>query len=170
MILLGSGSPMHPSNELKFPNKCTFSVFGCILSSRACFLLSSPSNLLLYSSWLDHSVLCCFCCWSLLSLCTAYKCLNSISWVHSWCLISIWCDKSFWDSNLFISWKRKEKKTCLMYNLTFHWNWKSWLFPGPNKTNIYNLAPNKLLRVKFSTRKDCEADVSSVCTLSSLAD
>lgn len=81
----------------------TFSVLGCILSSKWCFFLSSISSRLLYSSWLVHSVWCWFCCWSLLSLWTELKCLNSISCVHSWCLISMLWDSSSWLSNLFIS-------------------------------------------------------------------
>ena len=89
----------------------TLSVLGCILSSELCFFFSSISSRLLYSSWLDHSVLCCFCCWSFLSLWTAFRCLNSISCVLSWCLISIWCDRSFCPSNLFISYTGKKVMT-----------------------------------------------------------
>lgn len=81
----------------------TFKFFGCCRSSMTCFLCSSLSRLLLYSSWFSSSVWCCSRIRSMRSFCNVCSCLYSSSRVDSSCRISMACSISFCVLFLFSS-------------------------------------------------------------------
>lgn len=81
----------------------TFKFFGCCRSSMTCFLCSSLSRLLLYSSWFSSSVWCCRRIRSMRSFCSVCSCLYSSSRVDSSCRMSMACSISFWVLFLFSS-------------------------------------------------------------------
>lgn len=92
---------------LQFP--LTFKFFGCCRSSMTCFLCSSLSRLLLYSSWFSSSVWCCRRIRSMRSFCNVCSCLYSSSRVDSSCRISMACSISFWVLFLFSSCIQEQK-------------------------------------------------------------
>lgn len=87
----------------------TFKFFGCCRSSMTCFLCSSLSRLLLYSSWFSSSVWCCRRIRSMRSFCNVCSCLYSSSRVDSSCRISMACSISFWVLFLFSSCVQEHK-------------------------------------------------------------
>jgi len=87
----------------------TFRFFGCCRSSMKCFLCSSRSRRLLYSSWFSSSVWCCSRIRSIRSFCSVCSCLYSSSRVDSSCRISIACSISFWVRFLFNSCTRGQQ-------------------------------------------------------------
>lgn len=74
-----------------------------------CFLCSSLSRLLLYSSWFSSSVWCCSRIRSMRSFCNVCSCLYSSSRVDSSCRISMACSISFCVLFLFSSCIQEEK-------------------------------------------------------------
>lgn len=90
--------------------KQTFKLFGCSLTSVACFLFISFSALKVYSFWLANSVWCCLRMCSSRSLCMAPRCLYSKSCVESWCRNNMLWAYSSWALRLSNSWKSKPKR------------------------------------------------------------
>lgn len=89
----------------------TLRLLGCCRTSMACFCRSSCSRRLLYSIWLVSSVWCCVRIRSARVRCTELSCLNSSSWVDSWCRSSMAHSRSFWVCFLFRSWWRTRRRT-----------------------------------------------------------